>query len=143
MFFSMKLTIQQTYDIKFILSGKSKSEVAKELGVPNSNQFSNLDRYKGLCSRLDDYFKTLNPEIEKSVLKITSESGGDNVLNEPTHGYNTSTKREIDELKLDLVREKKINGYLIDEVERLKEENSIYEEDLRAYDLEKRKKPTG
>lgn len=92
MFFSMKLTIQQIYDVKFILSGKSKSEVAKFLGVANSNQFSNLDRYKGLCDKLDEYFNRFNPEINQSVIKITDvEIQNKNEAGEPLAQYSKLT----------------------------------------------------
>lgn len=109
MFFSMKLSIQQFYDIKFILSGKSKSEIAKEIGVSNSNQFSSLDRYKSLCERLDQFFDDLNPEINLTVRKISNGTSVEfDVVGETETKYNGTPKAELDKLRFDLAVEKRI-----------------------------------
>lgn len=142
----MDLSIQQIFDIKFTLSGKSKSEIARELNIVNSNQLSNLERYKSLREKLDEYFYNLNPEIFDIVSIITkNKPDNSNILHESFTGYNASPKKIIDELRLDLGREKKINELLQHYVIKLEKENNDYELDLRDYDLkyDNIQKPTG
>lgn len=85
MFYNMNLTIQQIFDVKFVLSGKKKSEIAVDIGISNSNQFSTIERYKGLQDKLDEYFDQLNPEINSIVRKITEMDHS--VIIEPSATY--------------------------------------------------------
>jgi len=66
------LTEQQILNIKIILSGKSKLQLANELGIVQSN-FSQIEKYKSDTLKLTNYFDSINPSINKLVNEMANK----------------------------------------------------------------------
>lgn len=81
----MFLTIEQIFDIKFILAGIDKKDIPKELNI-SKPMLSKLSQSKPAQRKLDEYFDKINPEINSIVNKLT-EMINLNVVNEPIEQY--------------------------------------------------------
>lgn len=66
----MFLTIEQIFDIKFILAGIDKKDIPKDLNI-SKPMLSKLSQSKPAQKKLDEYFDKINPEINSIVNKLT------------------------------------------------------------------------
>lgn len=122
----MNLTNQQIFDIKFILSGLKKKEIAQKIN-DDASTFSKLElnQYKDTQERLNHFFDKINPEINKLIDLLLSknrdlEKSERSIVSEPTFEY--KSKNDFLNEKIELLEK------IIKEKERViaSQERTIY-----------------
>lgn len=94
MLYNMKLTFNQIFDIKCILSGKNKKEIADVMNL-HPAQFSREVKSREVKEMITSYFDKLDPDINIICNKLQKEYGDDlDSVNESPIRYHAVNSEE-------------------------------------------------